>query len=496
MNKIRVTYSGFISFFVGSSTIFTGLIFTLIVTRSLTQEEFGTWAVIGTLLGYVLLINPVISYWNTREFARGGKTGKTAITSSGFLGVLAFFVYLVIVFYYSEGIEVDQSILLFGAILVPLEFFRSTLIGIANGYKPQIEEYGMVTFEIAKIGLAILLVFYLDMGVIGVIITTFFSTLATVIILTINLRKHLVGNFQKKFVKKWLKLFWIPIYPQIPLTIQNLDIMFFTIFTGGVSGIAYWTAAFTVSRIVRNSRLVAKAVYPRILQGGSKEVFESNMLHVFYFAFPLSAIAIVFSRPGLFALNPIYEVAYPAAIILVPTIFLRTITEILGGVLQGFDKVDTEKNIQIKNYLKSALVKVPTLKIIHRVSYVGILAVFLFVFIEKNTSEVQLVIYWSLIALITQIPLTIYISHIIKKEINPKFQWKPILKYILSAVLVFTIISLLMDKFLVYSESIFVFLPNLIIFLIMGGLGYLGLTYMIDKNTKVLVKSILKKIKR
>lgn len=78
---IRVMYSGLFFFIVGIITIVTGLAFMLIVTRSLNQQEFGTWTLITGLIFYVTLIQPITSYWIIREVARGEKSGKTAILS-------------------------------------------------------------------------------------------------------------------------------------------------------------------------------------------------------------------------------------------------------------------------------------------------------------------------------------------------------------------------------------------------------------------------------
>ena len=55
MSNIRVTYAGLIAFATGIGSIITGGIFTLILTRTLTIEEFGTWELIGTVIGYSLL---------------------------------------------------------------------------------------------------------------------------------------------------------------------------------------------------------------------------------------------------------------------------------------------------------------------------------------------------------------------------------------------------------------------------------------------------------
>jgi hypothetical protein len=49
---------------------------------------------------------------------------------------------------------------------------------------------------------------------------------------------------------------------------------------------------------------------------------------------------------------------------------------------------------------------------------------------------------------------------------------------------------------LVYNETIFEFLPQMIIFLVIGGLAYLGLTYAIDKRTRVLILKIVKEFRK
>ena len=60
MSGIRVTYSGLISLVVGALGTVTGLIFILIVTRTLSVQEFGTWGLIISLFSYVILFEPVV----------------------------------------------------------------------------------------------------------------------------------------------------------------------------------------------------------------------------------------------------------------------------------------------------------------------------------------------------------------------------------------------------------------------------------------------------
>jgi len=53
LSDIRVTYTGLIAFIFGLAAIFTSMIFTLIVTRTLTPEEYGTWGIINSILVYI-----------------------------------------------------------------------------------------------------------------------------------------------------------------------------------------------------------------------------------------------------------------------------------------------------------------------------------------------------------------------------------------------------------------------------------------------------------
>ena len=103
MSGIRVAYTGFITFAIRIASIVTGLIFTLIVTRQLSVEEFGTWGLINGIIIYAIIIHPIVSYWSTRETARGGNTGKTAISTTGVFSSIGILIYLIVA--YVVGIQ-------------------------------------------------------------------------------------------------------------------------------------------------------------------------------------------------------------------------------------------------------------------------------------------------------------------------------------------------------------------------------------------------------
>ena len=57
MTEIRVTYSGLIAFVIGIISVISGLVVTVVITRSLTSFEYGTWTLILNLIGYVIILN-------------------------------------------------------------------------------------------------------------------------------------------------------------------------------------------------------------------------------------------------------------------------------------------------------------------------------------------------------------------------------------------------------------------------------------------------------
>lgn len=495
LSSIRVTYAGLISFGTGIVSIFTGLIFTLIVTRQLSQEEFGTWSLIGALTAYVMIFEPIVSYWSTREIARKKESGKTVYLSGGLFAAGAVPIYLLIVILFGTQGGVEQNFLFLAALLVPTRYFRHILASINLGYKPQTTAYSLLVFEITKIISALILIYYFEMGLEGAILTVVLASICAIIFSTIRTFDKIRGTFEIKFLKSWMKRFWLPTYPTISEIISSSDVVLFTIIVGSVEYIAYWGVAMAIAGIILHASNISKAVYGKLLETGKKEYLQENLTQVFYFIFPLSAISIIFAKPGLFSLNPIYEAAVPIVIFLAFVVFFRTLSGVFTFYITGFEKVDLNENASFVQYLKSKLFYIPTLRMIQRSGYFISLAIIL-ILLKSQSSGFDLVVYWALVALFTEIPYFLYLYSIIRKEFSLKIQKKSVFTYLFVSIVTFGITYLLMEEFLVYETSIFQFLPNLLLFVVIGVSSYLGLTYVIDFRTRKLFKAVIAEIKK
>ena len=495
MSGIRVTYTGLISLIGGIISIFTGIIFTLIITRSVTAEEYGTWGLILGLVTYVMLIGPIVSYWSTRDTARNIQSGKTAIWSSMLLSIGAISVYIPISYLMSNYTNVENNVLLFAAILVPTMFINGILVAINLGWKPHAISYGTLAYGISSIPLALFLIYYLNFGVTGIIISVFLANIVSIIILFYYAKEKIVNRFNKAFLKKWLKFSWIPIYPGIAVLVAGFDISIFTIITGSVIGLAFWTAAMVFPAMISHTGLISRAIYAKLLEEKTKEFMSENLTLVFYFGIILISLVITFARPALYALNPIYEIAFPVAIIMSFEVFLSVFTNIFLLSLAGIERVDKFENSTFKDYLKSKLFFPQTIRLIQTSIYVLILTVGLLILVGFGSSNQELLLFWASIALITQIPLVCVLYYLVQKNIMIKLEISRIVKFSLTGIGVFGFTHVLITQFLVYSPDIASFIPNVLMFASFGVGLYIIITYLIDNKIRNLVHAVIYEIK-
>ena len=495
MSDIRVTYSGLSFFVIGIVSIFTGLAFMLIVTRSLTSQEYGTWNLINGFVMYALVVQPVASYWVTREIARGEKSGKTAVISNGLFSSIGIAIFLIASYFTGNQTDVEQQILFFGVILVPIFFLNGVLGSINMGFKPHITSFGQFSLEVSKIPLAIVFIYFMELGVQGVILSISLAHIPSIILLGYSAREKIKNSIKFDFLKKWIKLSWISLYPGIGSLFRSLDLLIFSVITGSVLGLAYYGAALSVSTIAAHSGSISVAVYSKLLGGGKADYLQENITQIFYFAIPLGAISITFARPGLFTLNPIYEIAAPLVLIMTLRIILETFNKAFEQFLTGSEKVDLDLKSTFKSYAKSKLFIAPTIRLIQNAVYMVLLIIGL-ILLSTNNFEFELLIYWVLLGFLTSIPTTIYLYILVRKNFSIKIDVKSVIKYLLVCIGIFTPVYLLMENNLEYTVEINEFLPSLLIYVGLAIGGYALFTYLLDSKTKQLYLSIINEIRK
>ena len=495
MSGIRVTYSGLFTLTFSLISIITGLVFLIIITRTLSPQDYGTWGIINSLFVYSLVINSVVTFWLPREIARGNDSAKTALSFGWLLSAIGIVIYIISAYFVSLESDLDLNIMFFAVLLVPFSFLHKQISAINMGWKPEVISYALLLNEIIKIPLALALVYFWGMGIEGIIITLIISTSAGITLQFVFARKKITKFIKKEFIKKWLKTVWISAWPRSISLLFVTDIVVFFAITKSAEGVAFFSAAFVIASLVTYAGGISSGAYGKLLGGGKRTFVKENINHLFYFAIPLVAVSITFSKAGLFALNPIYEIAFPVVIFLSIRMTFFLLTQTFSSYLSGIEDVDTKLNPTVREYLKSKLFMLPNLQIIQNAIYIGILSIVMLLEFDK-IKEIDLVIHWAIIALITQIPLAIYLGYLVKKNFALTLEWMRVGKYLLVSIGMFSLSYVLHEKYLIYNTEAIQFIPNLLLFIAIGVIGYFVITYLIDTKIKELINSIFSEIKK
>ena len=344
MSDIRVTYSGLFTLVFGLLSIITGLIFVLVITRTLSPQEYGTWGLINSLFVYSLVINSIVTFWSPREIARGNDSAKTALSFGGLLSAAGIVVYIISAYFVSLESDLDLTVIFFAALLIPFTFMHKQISAINIGWKPEVISYAVITIEIIKIPLVLSFVYFLGMGIEGIIITLIISSTIGTVIQVVYARKKITKFIKKEFIKKWLKTIWLSLYPRTVGLLFVTDVVVFFAITKSAEGVAFFSAALVIAGLVTYAGGITVGAYGKLLGGAKRTFLKENVTQLFYFAIPFAAISITFSKPGLFALNPLYEIAFPIVIFLSIRMMFFLLTQTFHSYLIGIENVDAKSN--------------------------------------------------------------------------------------------------------------------------------------------------------
>jgi len=197
----------------------------------------------------------------------------------------------------------------------------------------------------------------------------------------------------------------------------------------------------------------------------------------------------------LHILNPIYADGYLILIILSIKTIIAMLMNIFFNIIGAYENIDKDTNATFRQYVKSKLFFIPTLKFILAGAYFGALSFFLFLY-SSDYSEIEIATIWALIFTIIHIPFLFYAYILIKKHHKISFPFTTVGKYLGVAIFAAIIVHFISLNYLTYSQSIWDFVPQFFPILIVGGGIYFGITFVVDKSTRELFYSIFKEIKR
>ena len=496
MNDIRVNYVGVISFFSNIVLLIGGLFFSIMVSRSLDPEDFGVWILILGMVSHVLIIEPVSSYWITRKVSRGHKLAKTGIVNSVILSGGGSIIYLGLILYVNTTLEIDFAVLIVSLLFIPIVFIQNIISAISLGCKPQVYSYGRIIALIFKILVGILLVFILELGVMGFIIALIIENIIWGSTMLFLIRtKDVFGTIDKNFIKYTFSMSWLTLYMNINILIRNVDILIFPIITGSLTVVAYWGIGIAISRFIEYSGSMTQGLYSKILATGDARYAIDNLHYMLFIAIPILALIIALSKQMLFILNPLYGHISIPIILFSFHMFLFTIFVFSINILRGKDEVDVDKKNNFKKYVNSDLFQTSTISLIYSISYIITLVILLYSGIFGDT-DLEMVTGWTATLLAFTAIFTIYTLILLKRKHSISLPYASMIKYVLGTIPLIVIINYVSGQFFVYSSDLIHLVTQTLLLTSIGLTAYLSITITIDKPCRNLIIKCLMEINK
>ena len=486
---IRLQYTGYIIFAAKLIAVATGLIFQYMIARAATKPEYDIYFNLNDVLAYFTLLAGVVPFWVMRCVARGkeGAT-KTGLVTNLIISLIFTIAYLTAVPFILPvlGVSTDYLTLYLVASVQIVELY---LLGLfepcLQATTPQAVGYGLLVQQVSKVALGYFLIIVLAQPLFGMLISTAIAFVIQIAYYSRLLRFEMKQKIQWSYVGEWLKGSLANIYTVIGNQIANF--VFLLLFSlGGEGSRGIYGAAAIVVNVITHSSFLAFALYPKLLAEQKSEDVTASFKTVLMFAIPMTAIAMALANSYIVLLRQElldFQGAGLVLAILALDALVGVVSGIYGSVLFGIESVDKEK-LTFRSMVKSKIFIAFSLPYVH--SAITIPTTYFVLATYASQQPLLAALSVSVINSIMRFVMFLVLVFVVRGMIKIAFPWKSVAKYTFASIVSGIVLFLLPA-----SSSIMITL----IWTAVGGLLYLVVLMLIDKEARSLPKQILGEVK-
>lgn len=470
-------------------SVVTGLAFVVMVARWLNPSQFGLWEFIIDLVTFAAYPVGVLSFWVTRDVARGRLVGRTAIFVAMAMSLGGIALYIVFGLLTYSRVATSFAPFLLATLLVPSSYWSVISNSIVAGYRPAAAGYSLLASEVCKLLSAYPLLYIYKTGIMGVIIALLVAQVAQAAVATYATRGADMADLRLSEARRWFESAWLPAISTVPYFIGIAD-TFVASLAFGTTITGYYQAAFSVASIVGYSTALSSALYPRLLAGGREDLPAITLDFAMLFGIPMAVGASVLAPSILFLFAPKYVVGSLGLVILSFTSLFTTVSIILDQTLMGREKVDLEAERSLRRYVKSDLFFVALVNVTYAVGYNLLMYVAILLANSNGLSVVYTVGAWAGAQLLATIAAVLVKG--IRTSRSVKFlPVAPITRYALASLGMGIILYFISGYALSTSLEIVVFGLRLIGAVLAGAIFYFGVLFLADRKFRKLVLTLL-----
>jgi hypothetical protein len=434
---------------------------------------------------YFTLLATALPFWTTRFVARGKEGAvKTGLIVNSIIGLIAVALYVPLVPIVTSTLNIESYIILyFAASAQIIELYLiNALHACLRAKQPQAVGYGLLIGEICKVALAYTLIVKFQQPLLGAMLSIIVATSIQIVYYAKLLSEELKQKIRWEYVKEWVKGSVATIYNIAGNRIAAFIFILLFLYGGKEARGNYATAAI-IANIIAYSFFLSFALYPKLLAKKSLEDITTSLKMVLMFAIPMTAGVMAMPDSYLTILNPAFKAAAPVLFLLAVNAFISTMSQFFTSVLFGVEKIDEKAKIPLKQLSRSNIFKVFTLPYIH--SAITLPTTF-YILTNLTLNPVEAALYVTIINMTAGFAMFLVLYAIVRKSIRINIPWKNIAKYVFASANMATILFIIPHPTRIYLT---------LIATAIGGIIYLALLMVIDKEARMLVHSIWQEIK-
>ena len=496
--EIRLQYTGYVIFAAKLIGVATGLIFQFMLARAIApgSPEYGIWGNLNTVIPYFTLLAGIVPFWVMRCVARQEKgAAKTGLAMNLVFSLISTAVYLALIplilpsLLSEAGVPNPTAYLPF-YLIASVQIFELYLLGLfepcIQASTPQSVGYGLILQQIVRVIIGYIIIIPLGQPLLGAVI----STIIAFSVQGVYYYKLLAGELKQRvkwgYVKEWLKGSVLIIYSVVGGQVAAfIFIMLF--YYGGFQSMEIYYLALQIANVITHSGSLSFALYPKLLTEKREEHVTDSIKTVLMFALPMTVGAVTLANSYLLLLRPETLANFPGSdlvlVVLALDSLVMVVSTIYASVLIGVETVDREK-LSLRSMVKSKLFLLYSLAYVHSVITIPAtyFALTTFAFQQPLVAALSVVAINSIVRFAMFLVLLVVVRGIIKVTVP----WRSIAKYALASAAMGIVLILLP-----YSNRI----STTLLWTAIGGVVYLGVLMLIDKETRSLPRSVLHELR-
>lgn len=467
-------------------SVATGLAFQLMIARTTTELEYDLWFNINDILAYFTLLATALPFW-TMRFAARDKEGatKTGLIANLTISAIATVIYLPLVPLITSSLGISQKyfLLYFLVAVQIIELYSlSALQACLRARIPQATGYGLLIAEAFKVILGYIIIIRFQQPLLGALLSLIVAFIIQIVYYSKLLLEELRQRAKWQYVKEWLKGSVANIYNIVGNQIAAFVFIMLFIY-GGEGARSNYGAAAQIASVITYASFLAFALYPKLLAEKSSEDITTSLKMVLMFAIPMTAGAMMFADSYMTIINIVYKDAWPVLAMLAVNSFVGTMSGFFSSVLFAVERVDEKAKISFRELIKSRLFIVFSLPYLH--SAITLPTAFYILVNHAQNQPLHAAIYVSVIISSARFAMFLVLYAIVRKMVKIDIPWKSIAKYVFASAVMTTVLFIIPHPTRIHLT---------LIATAIGGIIYLALLMMIDKESRLLVHSIWQEI--